>query len=1469
MRDSGVLLCSFLAVSLVLAMQAPPLEAQEWWEAIEDGSFELGNENPFWSEYSQLNQTVIRYVDPTKTSRGWRTHTGDWYAHFGSDYYPEPDQAWLSQLVQFGQGEAHLTFWWKRLQQSENSVDALVLWVDNTQIWINRPLPGTGSEYDWIEETIPISFAADGGIHNIHFEMTNTGTSNTGNGTWWLVDDVSIMTHDLLPLETDFTWRPIEPVAGEDVVFYPDLSGRPDSWIWDFGDGTTSDEVNPHHVFENPGQYLVTFEISRDSDSSTAVMEHTITVAAPFAAEFTWSPELPSIEETVAFTDLSTGDPTGWHWDFGDGHSSDNQHPTHYWTAVGDYPVTLTITRPDTEASSATHQLTVSDAPMTAAFAWKPPKPQAGMNVKFFDLSSGEPDTWLWLFGEGHTSEEKDPIHVYEQTGQFAVTLTVSRSDNPDVTSTSQQTIEILEPAPRAWFEWTPNEPDVGTVVRFSDLSEGEVLTWLWDFGDGQTSTNRSPSHVYTEGGTFDVKLIVTNPDGLSGSATQQLYVNDDPYRARFSWTPPEVHAGQAVAFQDLSRGEPTTWLWNFGDGRFSTLQNPTHWFDATKNYNVTLTVTFGPDGAIQRSSTKTIEVGQAPLESDFLWTPYTPNPGEAVSFTDVSRGDPTSWSWDFGDGSTSEEPNPVHTFASPGQYTITLTGRRGDVKIMDTSTRTRTIDVRISIPVDFDWDPRAPQALTPIEFTEDIGGSFATRLWDFGDSQTSTEENPTHIYRREGAYRVFLWALDVDGAILGLAEHHFEVLPPDIEITLTSTNDNPNIGEAVNFQLSPPIEVKAVRWAFGGLGCDGNQGNFTCAPIDNENCMTTAFTFATRGLKPVRAWLILEDDTEIGPFSTAVRVNSSGRCSAPPQADFSWWPPEPTAGQPVRCVDRSVGPPNLWTWTFDDGSTASMQHTTHIFESAGAHDVELAIANSNGLSTVTQTITVNPPIATCGNTICEPEETTWSCPEDCFEDPEGTGRNGRKHTNLVVPAAVGGVHGANDTYWVTEGSIVNPGNEDSKVIVEFVPDNHKSAVLVAGPSTIPPHSAIHFDNLVQELFGVHTSGSLWIDADTPVIANTRTFNTTGESTFGQGIGGITTNDVFGADDGSVFIVGLKQDDAFRTNFLFQETSGHDATVNVLIFNFRGQEVAKTSVTVPSRTKWQKPMTHFGVSHLDAGYAILSVAGEGKIAAIGSVIDQTTGDATTLDAVHSLQAGAGSSAKAGESGDSHFLIAVVARAPGSNQTVWRSEVSILNPGDSDQVLRLVYVPPNGERLKAFRELPAGAMFFSEDVIEDVFPKADNGVGSLHIHAQQGLIVNSRTYNVLPDQSTVGQNIPGLARGDMARPGEIWLLDSLKQTQAFRCNLGFAEFEGSPAEVTVVLFDTDGASMFFLASKTYSVPPHGQFQVNKVFRDMGLNRNYREAIAFVSVASEKGAVYSYASIVDNKVGDGTTILGKRQ
>ena len=1548
MRKTTTLLTTFLVLAIVMAVQPPPLMAETWWDAVADGGFELGSPNAVWNEYSEYAGEVIMQDVAT-------AHTGAWYASFGTEW-PVPESAWLAQDIMLGTGAATISFWWTRPFASENNEDILALYIDGNIVWLDQPYPGIGPLDQWIFEETEINQYADGGSHQIFFEMMSTGTTNTENGTLWHVDDVEVQTCDFdelladfywepgnpmvgepvhfwdsttggadqwswdfgdgqtselqdpihvfdnagewtvsltatrtsdseqstknyvvtigeVPLSVDFSWLPLEPLVGEEVSFLPDVVGGPDDWHWDFGDGSDSDDPNPVHSFETPGEHLVILDVYRSSDDASGSIQHAIFVLEPLTANFGWDPESPGVGETVVFSDCSSGDPDTWFWNFGDGFTSEEQNPTHAWDQPGDYPVTLTISRSGGDPAEIEQWVTVSDDEMTAVFMWEPFEPEVGEEVWFSDSSTGDPDLWIWQFGDGNTSDEQNPVHIFETAGAFTVTLTVSRSEDPNVTSTAERIVTVLPPPLIANFEWWPDDPFVGGGVEFLDLSEGEPVVWEWNFGDGSGSSQQSPIHSYSDTGTYNVALAVTDSTGASDEITQELYVGDDPYLADFTWEPDEPHAGQAVEFFDQSQDDPMTWHWQFGDGGTSRQQHPVHWFDEPGAFDVTLTVAFNPEGTILRSTTHTIIIGASPLEADFFWIPLTPKAGEMAEFTDVSRGRPTSWYWDFDDGSTSQTQHPAHAYQAPGQYTISLTIERGDKKALSTDTRTRTIHVMPGEEIDFTWDPHEPRALEPVQFTEDldeISEPIGSRLWAFGDSETNHIEDPEHIYRHPGTYLVQLWVSNTDGDILAAAEHEILVLPPDLDISLAVSNAAPDIGETIFFHIGGVENVEGVQWAFGGMGCDGNPGQTTCIPNDMDNCLTANYSFATPGLKPVRAWIRLEDGAEVGPFSTPVRVSQDGRCPSTPEANFSWWPAEPKTGQPVRCVDISIGPPENWAWTFDDGSTSSSQHATHVFGTPGEHLVELAITNPNGQSAITKTITVAAAGATCGNEICEPGENSWSCPQDCMDDLEGTGRSGRKNTNLMVPAAVGGIHGANDTYWVTEGSIINPGKEDAQVVVEFVADNAPAGPRVAGPATIPPRSAIHFDNIVAELFGVHASGSLWIDANRPVIANTRTFNKTGEGTFGQGIGGITKNDVLGEDDGSVYIIGLKQTDRFRTNFLLQEVSGHDATVEAKIFDATGALVTSGSINVPSKTKWQKPITNLGVTSLEAGYAVLSVTSGGKIAAMASVIDQITGDATSLDAVHSLQTGAGPQDKAdGEDDESHFLVAVVARTPGSNDTVWRSEVSILNTEETDQVLELRYVPSDGDMQTATRELSGGELFFSEDVIEEVFPEAVNGAGSMHVYAQKGLVVNSRTYNVLPDESTVGQAIPGLADGDMARPGEVWLLDSLKQTNKFRCNMGFAEFEGSDAEVTVVLFDTDGASLFFLASKQYSVPAFGQFQVNKVFRDMGLNDNFREAIAYVTVSSEGGAVYAYASIVDNKVGDGTTVLGKRQ
>ncbi len=658
------------------------------------------------------------------------------------------------------------------------------------------------------------------------------------------------------------------------------------------------------------------------------------------------------------------------------------------------------------------------------------------------------------------------------------------------------------------------------------------------------------------------------------------------------------------------------------------------------------------------------------------------------------------------------------------------------------------------------------------------------------------------------------------------------------------------------------------LEWDFGGLGCDGTHDAVVCIANENDDCLTARFVYSTPGLKPIRL-TVINDDQPFGPAAAAVEVRPGGVCSDQPLSDFSWWPSNPKVGERVRCVDYSTGPPTLWQWTFDDGAVSINQNAVHSFSNAGAHTVRLAVSNHNGTTNSESRITVDAANPVCGNRICDPGESSWTCASDCGGPAFGTWRNGRASTEQTVAAAAGGIPGASGTFWLTEGTIVNPNSSAAQAVVEFVPDDQPLVVRSVGPLTIPPRTAVSFDNIVTELFYTNELGSLWIDSDMPVIVNTRTFNQSSEGTVGQGIGGTVRSDSLAAGEGEAFLVGLKQNEHFRTNLLVQEIDGQPATVVFDVFNHAGHLAGSGSFNIPGRSKWQKSITVLGIEYLQAGYARVRVGGAGRLSVLASVVDRGTGDATTVDAVHRQRAEAGNPAKNMEIGDSHHLVAVVARTPGANQTVWRSEVSILNTAMEEQQFELRYVPETGGVAVSNVILTGRSMFSSNDVIGEVFPQAADGAGALHIYADQGLVVNSRTYNLLPTDTTVGQAIPGLTSGDMARPGEVWLLDSLRETSSFRCNLGFAEYEGSAAEVSVVLYDVEAADFRFLASKSYTVPALGQFQVNRIFRDMGLEGEYPHALAYINVTSQDGAVYVYASVVDNGKGDGTTILAKRQ
>jgi len=455
-----------------------------------------------------------------------------------------------------------------------------------------------------------------------------------------------------------FTFSPTSPVAGQAVQFTDTSMGSPTSWQWNFGDGATSTSQSPSHIYASSGSYTVTLTATNSSGSQSA--NRTVTVVPALTPSFTFTPTSPAAGQAVQFTDTSTGSPTSWQWNFGDGASSTSQNPSHTFATAASYTVSLTATN-SSGSKSITRTITIVPA-LTASFTYSPASPGVGQAVQFTDTSTGSPTSWQWDFGDSTSSTSQNPSHAYTTAGSYLVTLTIRAGSSLNNTS---KTI-IVGQSLKASFTYSPTSPLAGQAVQFTDTSTGSPTSWQWSFGDNGTSTSQNPKHTFSTAGSYAVTLTATNG---SGSQSSSLTVTVAP-AASFTYSPSSPVAGQAVQFTDTSTGSPKSWQWSFGDGATSTVQNPSHTFTAVASYTVTLTVS----GSGSNSASHTINVSPATsLMADFTFSPSSPNPSQAVQFTDASTGSPTSWQWSFGDGATSTAQNPSHAFTTADLYIVTL----------------------------------------------------------------------------------------------------------------------------------------------------------------------------------------------------------------------------------------------------------------------------------------------------------------------------------------------------------------------------------------------------------------------------------------------------------------------------------------------------------------------------------------------------------------------------------------------------------------------------------------------------------------------------------------------------------------------------------------------------------------------------------------------------------------------------
>jgi serine protease len=308
----------------------------------------------------------------------------------------------------------------------------------------------------------------------------------------------------------------------------------------------------------------------------------------PLKAEFTAEPTIAPKNTTVQFTSQATGSITSWLWDFGDGATSIDPNPSHAYTDARTYTVSLTVTGPDgsdTETKSRFIKLFSPSVP-NADFTREPISINSPMTVQFTDTSTcpaslinhvngaiyttsiesasyGGITTWTWDFGDGTTSNERNPAHTYQDTGSYTVKLTVVGPKGKD-SKTITDYIQLTMPSvPVANFTAKPRSGNGPMVVQFTDTTTGHVSSRLWDFGDGTTSTEQNPVHTYTYRDTPDytVSLTVT---GMGGSDTETktkyIHLNTPPIRVNISMSKNDVFRNwyEVTAGVTVTHNDPT-----------------------------------------------------------------------------------------------------------------------------------------------------------------------------------------------------------------------------------------------------------------------------------------------------------------------------------------------------------------------------------------------------------------------------------------------------------------------------------------------------------------------------------------------------------------------------------------------------------------------------------------------------------------------------------------------------------------------------------------------------------------------------------------------------------------------------------------------------------------------------------------------------------------------------------------------
>ncbi len=629
------------------------------------------------------------------------------------------------------------------------------------------------------------------GQHTVILYATRCGTA---------ADTVYI---EVLPAPlVSFTHRPFICV-GQPVSF-TNTSLQIGGSNWDFGDGNLSTDFSPTHIFDTPGEYTVTLTAYSLLNNCPATFASTIQVIGNPTAAFTPSATSGCGPLTIEFASNST--PGVNHvWDFGDGGTAAFvPNPVHTFQQPGNYAVTLTVY----DADSCFTAVAVSNI-----FVFPDPVADFSLPDERYCLGyaalqpvnlSQDAVSYCWRW-ENDTVCVAAPVIVPQAAGSFELQLVATNAF--ECQDTFARLVDILpsaiaSPAP------SPMEGCQPLRVAFDNPSQ-HASTFLWLFGDGNSSTLPLPSHSYLEAGDFEGLLIAGSTNGCpsdTGRFAIQVWPKPD---AGFAFDKPEeCGAPMEVAFENLSALAQSA-DWDFGDGNTSTALNPTHLYLTPGTYPARLIV--ANIYQCRDTTEQIIDIYGQPI-ADFRLDNPIGCEGKEIVFQNLSE-EALRYEWriePFTELFT--DPEPQVRFDQPGIYSVQLIAIYNE-RCRDTLLRPAYVRIYASPLADFTYEAdREPNILGDVVFINQ--SQNADRFfWDFGDGTTTTASDPEHEYDINRSIEVLLVAYNDNGGAFTCADSIIQPIEPEWITTFYAPNAlSPGYG-AEGVQVFKPVGIGLAEY--------------------------------------------------------------------------------------------------------------------------------------------------------------------------------------------------------------------------------------------------------------------------------------------------------------------------------------------------------------------------------------------------------------------------------------------------------------------------------------------------------------------------------------------------------------------------------------------------------------------------------------------------------------------------------